>query len=295
MKTKGKHLSPTASQSSGLLLNPQQWKRSWVVRISIVVVAMLWLAIVAANWADANEVSEGSDREGSGAIIYKNADRSIASNSNSSNSSDDEYSFSWLDPEKKIYVLQNRKYNKAGHPILSLMGGTGFSNPFRITYNLDPRVSFFFAEDWGFEVFYTLTSNTPNNTYVALQQSGTTIFPVVREINAQYGALLTWSPWYAKINVFNKILYFDWYFNAGMGSVNANLSIQSNVSTPPTLTAQNLFGIYAGTGQMFHLSQDWLVRLDFTDAIYYAPIGGTTGVNAWYSNINLGLGLGYKL
>ena len=34
---------------------------------------------------------------------------------------DDEYNFSWLDPDKKIYVLQNRKYRKAGRVMFSGM------------------------------------------------------------------------------------------------------------------------------------------------------------------------------
>ena len=47
-----------------------------------------------------------------------------------------EYDFSWLDPDKKIYVIQNRKYLKAKRALVSVLGGLGLSNPYRTTYNV---------------------------------------------------------------------------------------------------------------------------------------------------------------
>ncbi|MBI3544151.1 MAG: hypothetical protein HY075_12845, partial [Deltaproteobacteria bacterium] len=120
---------------------------------------------------------------------------------------DDEYNFSWLDPDKKVYVLQNRKYRKAGRLAISLAGGLNLSNPYRTEYELVPRIDYWFSELFGIEVFYGSLSNHDNNTLTALKQASPTALPFVRENRTYYGAALTWTPWYSKLNFFNKILY----------------------------------------------------------------------------------------
>ncbi|MGK5085672.1 outer membrane beta-barrel domain-containing protein [Bdellovibrionota bacterium FG-1] len=253
--------------------------RSLVFKIILVTIAVVWLGVVAASWADADE---------------RNMDRS----SERVDRSDDEYNFNWLDPEKKIYVLQNRRYRKAGSFVLSVMGGPGFSNAYRTTYNLDPRAAYYLTDAWGIEAFFTLTTNLENTTYLALRQASPNIFPPVREIRSQYGGLIHWVPWYAKINVFNKILYFDWYFSGGAGMIHTSVDQRTNVAASPSYLNENLFAFYLGTGHQYHLGDHFLVRLDLTSAIYRAPIpinNSLVGDSAWYSNYNFGLGLGLKL
>jgi outer membrane beta-barrel protein len=170
------------------------------------------------------------------------------------------------------------------------MGGTGFSNSYRTTYNLDPRLAYYFTEALGIEAFFTLTANSANNTFEALVGTNTNVKPVIREIRTQMGLLGHWVPWYAKINVFNKILYFDWYFSGGAGQMRTQVS-NNNVTNLP----QDLFALYLGTGHQYHLGDRFLVRLDFTAAIYRAQVFGDRGDSAWYSNYNAGIGLGLKL
>ena len=192
-------------------------------------------------------------------------------------SSDDEYNFNWLDPEKKIYVLQNRRYLKANRVMFSGMVGTGFSNPYRTTYNFDPRAAFYLSEEWGFEVFYTLTANVANSTFNALSAVHNTL-PVIREIrSSQYGGEIHWVPWYAKINVFNKVLYFDWYFAAGAGALQSalfNSTTDAGVTTATEVDQTN-FAFFWGTGHIYHITDSLLVRLDFTSAVYNAQVFGT--------------------
>jgi outer membrane beta-barrel protein len=252
--------------------------REWGLRIALVGFAILWLSLMAVSWAQAAD----------------------APPANSVNNSDDDYNFSWLDPDKKIYVLQNRKFTKSGKVLLSIMGGPGLSNSYRNTWNFDPRISFFFSESWGIEGFYTSTFNTPNNTYQALVGSSQlqNILPVVREIQNEAGFNLVWVPWYAKINVFNKILYFDWYFTGGLGNINSQVSTASgpsNNTSTPTYTAQSNIAGFFGTGQNFNLTQNFLIRLDLSCALYNAPIYGTSGANSWYTNFNFSAGFGLKL
>jgi outer membrane beta-barrel protein len=207
---------------------------------------------------------------------------------------DDEYNFNWLDPEKKIYVLQNRKYTKQGKLFVSALFGSGFSNPYRSTLNVEPRVGYYLTENIGVEFFYTYTSNSTNNAQRALENASTTL-PVIREIRSQMGVMLNWAPWYAKINVFNKVLYFDWFLSAGVGSMNTFVDTRTTVAAASNYQPQTLTGIFVGTGHQFYISQTFTARLDFSGSFYQAQVFGTSGESTWFSNFNLGLGIGLRL
>ncbi|MBU6376021.1 MAG: outer membrane beta-barrel domain-containing protein [Bdellovibrionales bacterium] len=243
--------------------------KSWSARVLWILGAGVWLMLMAGAWnrADAAETEP--------------------------------YSFSWLDPEKKIYVLQNRKYTKANRVLISALGGIGWSNPYRNVWSVEPRLAFFLSESFGFEVFYSKLTNSPNTTFKALEAStaGTSL-PLLREIRGQMGGLIHWVPWYAKINVFNTILYFDWGFEFGAGQLQAKKLTKPSSATPTdpfTETTENLTALYAGTSQQFFLSQNWSVRLDVLGAFYQASYKRDSEEKAWFSNFQFGAGLGYRL
>ena len=211
---------------------------------------------------------------------------------------EDDYNFSWLDPEKKIYVLQNRKFTKAGSPHLYLMGGMGIAETYRNAYQYQPRLGFWFNEDFGIEAFYTGRINSVNGAFGSLTRSGAGVTPMIREINSQMGALLNWAPWYSKINVFNSILYFDWYFSLGGGMMNSDVG---KATKDATWTSENNFAVFLGTGQLFHLSERFMMRLDLLAHFYSGKVdGGNTfaGSNnamTIFSNTSVSLGIGLKL
>lgn len=205
-----------------------------------------------------------------------------------------EYSFAWLDPDKKIYVLQNRKFTKANRPMIMAGGGLGLSNPFRNTTLLSGRVGYYFTEDLGLELLYTYSLQSNNATYNQLRQQVPTSLPTAREFRGQYGALLSWVPWYAKINVFNSILYFDWSFSAGMGQMASEVDINTNAASNPNFVTQTLTAFYLGTGHSYHLTQELDFRLDLLNAFYQAPEFGNSGSSVWFSNLMFTAGLGYR-
>ncbi|MGK5087527.1 outer membrane beta-barrel domain-containing protein [Bdellovibrionota bacterium FG-2] len=235
--------------------------QGWGFQVVWVAIALLWLTLVAFSWAQAAQAS-------------------------------DEYNFNWLDTDKQVYVLQNRRYSKSGHLLLSVMGGPGLSDPYRMTFHIDPRVAFYFTEEFGIEAFYVGVMNSENNTFKAFAQAAPNALSVVREIRGEMGGLIHWVPWYAKINVFNSILYFDWYFAGGAGTLSSRVE---GTSAASGFVDQKLFSFFAATGHQYHLSQLWTVRLDIMGAYYSAPIYGTGQENAWFSNYRFGLGLGLRL
>ncbi|MCM2323834.1 MAG: outer membrane beta-barrel domain-containing protein [Oligoflexia bacterium] len=244
-------------------------KGAWALRLLLILTAMLWLTLVAASWTQGAQAAEAQESE-------------------------QEYSFKWLDPEKKIYVLQNRRYLKANRLLLSALAGPGLSNPYRTTWGLEPRVAYYVREDLGLEVFYRRSLNSKNNAFEALVATNASVFPVIREIRGQYGALLHWVPWYAKINVFNKILYFDWYLSGGAGQLQTWINRDARFPNGE-FVQQDLFGLFLGTGHQYHLSRSLTVRLDFSGAFYQAPTFGLTGEDVWFSDYNFTVGVGIRI
>lgn len=238
--------------------------------------SIFWLGLIAAAWSEASESGEMSD-------------------SVSHESKNDEYNFSWLDPEKKIYVLQNRKYVKTGHPIVSVMGGGSMSNPYRNILSVDGRFAYYMSEWLGVEVFYTNFLSAPNTTIQALAIASPNALPSVREIRSQMGGMIHFVPWYAKINVFNSILYFDWYFGAGLASLSSFVDTNTVASSPANFVQQTLPGLCLSTGNEYYLSQSFIFRWDVMGTFYSAPINQLTGRTSIFSNVNFAMGLGWRI
>jgi outer membrane beta-barrel protein len=267
--------------------NQGLWKKLFGatgLKVVLVLVAVFWLVIVAASWAESAELPSQTPTP-----------QRAPATADTIQDENSEYNFNWLDPEKKIYVLQNRKYEKAGHAMATLMGGPGLSNSYSTAWNLDPRIAYYFSEAFGIEAFYTVTFNSQNNTFKALSQTSPTTLPVVRQFKNELGFVGQWVPWYAKINVFNKIIYFDWYFAGGAGQVDTQIDTRTNTNQPQQLQDQKFFALYAGTGHLYHLTTDVTVRLDFTGSYYRAPLQGNVGDSTWFSNYNFAIGFGYRL
>ncbi len=235
---------------------------NWVVRVLLVLMAALWLSVVAASWSEAAEDPES------------------------------EYNFSWLDPDKKVSVLQNRKFRKANRVMLSLNLGLADNNAYRSSTAIDPRLAYYFSESWGIEVFYSIFQNKQNNTAQTLV--GTGVSPSVIELKNQMGVMLNWVPWYAKINVFNTILQFDWSFAAGVGTINANMIPRTN-ETGFSASTKSLSAFYLGTGHQFHVSENFVVRLDFRNAFFKAPKRAVVGEEIYFNGTTFQIGAGFRL
>ena len=187
--------------------------------------------------------------------------------------SDDEYDFSWLDPDKKIYVVQNRKYTKKGKLELALTGGIGVGEPYRTRRTLVPRLFYYINESFGIGAFMGFNSNKENSNVQALQLAGANRIPAVRDIQNFAGGSLMWIPFYGKINMFNQILYLDWHLEAGVGQVSSEIDLNTTFGAAAKINESSHMSYHWGTGQKFFITRNVAARLDFLAIYYKAPTG----------------------
>ncbi len=184
----------------------------------------------------------------------------------------DLYDFLWLDPDKKVYVLQN-KVHKKEHTVYANLGvGLGLSSTFQDTSLVHGNLGYFITEEWALEALYTSYSNKDNEALQNLQKLNGSI-PFIRKTKSNYGVIAKWSPFYGKINTFNKIFYFDWSFGLGIGKLNTE-SNAANVATP---TSANIYknesysSVIGKTELTLHATKNIHVNLGLIINNYTAP------------------------
>ena len=209
----------------------------------------------------------------------------------------DLYDFSWLDPDKEVYVLQNRRYRKSGSPYINVGGGITTSGAFVDGTNLQARAGFFFKEEWGIEGVYSKNSGKENDTAESVRNIGTTITPYRKIVNGYQGAMLMWSPFYSKINTFNQIFYLDWMFGLGYGSVEETNNEQeySSNGEDKTKKTETASGFIWQTSLKIYISERWDVRFNLITMNYKSEIPtGTAKTQSedWSHHYDLSLSLG---
>jgi outer membrane beta-barrel protein len=206
------------------------------------------------------------------------------------------YDFSWLDKDKEVYVLQNRKFRKSGQVYVGGTFGKSVSGAFIDSTEMNAIAGFFFKENWGLELSYTKADGTENKTSESVAAQGSV--PFYRKMDTATTAMLMWSPFYSKINTFNKIFYYDWMFGVGTASVatldNRNEFPGGSAAKEKTKESQN--GIAWMTAIRFYMSQSWSFRVDFRAVHVNADsaINGETDTEKrWNHYYNFNLGLNY--
>jgi outer membrane beta-barrel protein len=209
---------------------------------------------------------------------------------------DSVYSFKWLDQDKEVYVLQNRTFRKDGHLFLSAGGGFTTSNSFVKSYNAQGRVNYFFTEEFGFEFLYSKNSGKENDAAASVRDNGLTgSIPFRRIVESYTAAMLVWSPFYAKINTFNSIVYLDWMFAAGAAKLDeSNNRNELADPTDKTETKESHSGVIWQTAMMIYLNSSWSMRVDLTGIHYRAPTIQDQTIDSWYTNYDATISLGFN-
>lgn len=182
------------------------------------------------------------------------------------------YDFLWLDPDKSVYVLQNKVHKKERSLYLDLGYLANFTSKFQDTQGMAIRAGYYIHEEWGLEVFYNQYSNKNNDDYRNVRLINQAE-PFVRRLNSSYGALVIWSPFYGKINTFNQIFYFDWSFGAGLAKVNAesNLKNVRNPTQDSRYEKESYNGAVVKTQVKFHLRENIHLGVEYMNTYYKAP------------------------
>lgn len=218
-----------------------------------------------------------------------------------SSAQDSSYDFEWMDKDKEVYVLQNRKFRKSGRVNIALLLGNNLSNKFVDQYVGSLKAGYFFHEDWGIELGYAKAFNQQeNNTAKGVLEQGAV--PFYRQVNDYKSASLIWSPFYGKFNTFNVIYYVDWFFSAGFASIStSNNKNRFDVSPLTTLVDETHTGATWSTGILFHLNQMFSIRLEFTGVHFQADryrenksSGQVFTTKAWTHNYDMNAGLNFQ-
>lgn len=210
------------------------------------------------------------------------------------------YEFSWLDKDKEVYVLQNRKFRKVNSVYLGTTFGKSLSGAFVDRYTGSLYGGYFFSENWGIELSYNKASNATNATHDAVKEAGTVAF--YRQIDTDMTAHIVWSPFYSKINTFNKIVYYDWLFGAGISSI-TTLDNRNEFNTASldkdTLTSESGIAYSWFTGFRFFISDNWSTRVDFRGTHSNADRAVSEGstfklTKSWFHYYDFRLGINYS-
>lgn len=205
------------------------------------------------------------------------------------------YNFSWLDKDKEIYVLQNRKFRKKGRLQVSGSFGQTTGRAYVDGTSIQARGTFFFKEDFGVQFLFSKNNSEFND--LANRVVDQNAVPYTRLIDDYMGAEFVWSPFYSKINIFDQILYFDWMFNVGYQQINTSDNRrQFTVTTDTALTEQSVNGFSIGTSLLFHITQNIGIRLDITQLRFESDFFTDTNQSEkyWFKNTDVTVGFNYK-
>lgn len=184
----------------------------------------------------------------------------------------DLYQFMWLDPDKKVFVLQNKIHTKKNTFYMNIGGGFGPSSAFTDTTLSMGNAGYYLTEELAIEGNYLIYHNSDNESLVNLQRLNNSV-PFIRRPISSANALLKWSPFYGKINTFNKIFYFDWSFGVGGGILKceSNKDTVSNPSAANNYSQENFLALTTKTELTLHMSKHWHLSLGLLMNNFRAP------------------------
>lgn len=182
------------------------------------------------------------------------------------------YDFLWLDPDKKVYVLQNKLYKKEKSFYFDVGYLSNMTSKFQDTRGISARAGYYFHEEFGLELAYNQYFSSNNDDFSNVKLINGAV-PFVRRPTSTIAALAIWSPFYGKINTFNQIYYFDWSFGAGYAQVNTESNIKSVRidDAPNKYEAKTYSGAALKTKFKFHVSEHVHVGVEYMNTYYMAP------------------------
>ncbi len=205
------------------------------------------------------------------------------------------YDFLWLDPDKKVYVLQNKLYKKEHKVAVDLGYISNFTSKFQDTSGFQFRAAYFFHEEWAIEATYQHYNNVNNDDFRSIRASSG-VEPFIRRFNNSYGLNVIYSPFYGKINTFNQIFYFDWSFGAGLAKLNTESSLKTatSSSTVNSFDAESYTGAVLKTNLKFHITEYMHLGVEYMNTYYMAPSPANPKQDKLRTNTDIIMSVGFS-
>ena len=200
----------------------------------------------------------------------------------------------WFDQKNKVYVLQNRVHKKKGRILLNLGVIKGLENDYQDTLGFLFGGQYYWTENFGLGFSYRVYGHSDNNAYELLKKlNGVT--PFLRREKELVGVKFLWSPFYGKINTFNQITYFDWYFGTGLGFLKSESNSDSfkNSSGTNTFKSEKNVTLLLKSGLKFYLTDTLDLRVEYLQKVFTAPTGLSKKDLRFKADLSLSVGFSF--
>ncbi len=205
---------------------------------------------------------------------------------------EDLYDFLWLDPDKSVYVLQNKIYPKDKSFYVDLGLLMNQTNKFQDTSGAQFKAGYYFSEEWALEFDYVKYSNLNNSALDSLIAVNGVV-PFIQKPLSSSSLFAIWSPFYGKINTFNQIYYFDWSFGLGAGSytLESNLdTVQDN--TQDIYKEENVGAVLLKTNFKFHINRNLHLGVELLNTNYQFGTPKNPNSKGWDQNNDIIFSIG---
>ncbi len=219
-------------------------------------------------------------------LVFVNSHRGCAGEN-------DLYDFLWLDPDKSVYVLQNKLYPKRNRLYFNIGYIMGLSSTFVDTSGVQLRMGYYLSEEWALEYGHYEYSHQNNSAYDSVKAINGAE-PFSRRFVKQDAIFLRWSPFYGKINTFNEIYYFDWSFSVGTSALSAKSNLDS-VRTPSsgnTFDSEYYNPLLLKTNIKFHLNKRTHLEVEYLNTNFESNSPSNPGAYEWDNRNDLSISLG---
>ncbi len=208
---------------------------------------------------------------------------------------DDYYNFKWLSTDKNIFVLQQKFYSKKRSFYFNAGLGKNSASGFQSSTNFHLSSGFYFTETWGIEGFLNAYSNSNNDTFEKVSSDGNTI-PNIRRFTSAMGLTLLYSPFYGKLNTFNKILYMELLVGAGFSNIGAENNIVAFENSDPNnnYDSESLTALHYKIQLRVNVTKRILFNLDYY-TYYYSAANRSTEEAVLQSATDIILSAGFSL
>lgn len=212
---------------------------------------------------------------------------------------EDLYDLKWLDQDQKVFVLQNKIYPKINTYYLDIkylsgQGGQGYE--FQSINGVSFHTGYFWSETQAIELGFSNYTNSNNSAFNDIRVVGG-VEPFIRRPINRLDLWYNWSPFYGKINTFNKIIYFDAYFSAGLGysQMESNLKtvIQSGSGSKFEREVFTTFSQRAGL--KVHITRNYHISVEYINVNYMGNSAKSPKSDSIrnISDISIGFGISY--